>query len=509
MADKPSRASVRLSNRATNNRTTRPEDGMMAGGGVKGGPRRVTSSDIQGVQNLIERCLQLYMTQRVRGGAQRGAACSPTTGPSRGGRMHAGSRTRGAGHIAALFCPPQDVVHTLQSQAKIEPSFTSLVWQKLEEQNPDFFKAYYLRCAAPRQHAARDAHWACLCAQRVRSAPSHAAPCPLRAPPRRLKLKDQVVMFNHLVEQQLQMMQKLQNSWMQVGPALMGGRAPSGLMMQGMQPPPAPPQNLLFPTHNASHMAGGGGSGSGNASAGGGHMGGHMGGGSGAHHVPPSGPHSHTSALPLLGALDGGRGGPTNAVGSLGSHAASHAAPAHASHDHLLGAGDPDALIGLGGMADGGGEANLSSMMAGSADDLIDHLDGLGGMMLSMHAQPSGMGPHGPPPCTPFSYLDLGMGGRGGKKHEGAAGGAHVMGVDALHGQGGSGGAAVGHHPHDDADAVMGQAMAGLVDTGGLAGFTGDLHTGMGAVPRTFSLGDMPKPLDFGGSDLLLDDMQR
>ena len=30
-------------------------------------------------------------------------------------------------------------------QAKIEPGFTNLVWEKLEEQNPDFFKAYYIR----------------------------------------------------------------------------------------------------------------------------------------------------------------------------------------------------------------------------------------------------------------------------------------------------------------------------------------------------------------------------
>lgn len=54
------------------------------------------------VQNLIERCLQLYMNQK-------------------------------------------EVVETLSFQAKIEPSFTELVWQKLEEENPEFFKAYYVR----------------------------------------------------------------------------------------------------------------------------------------------------------------------------------------------------------------------------------------------------------------------------------------------------------------------------------------------------------------------------
>ena len=58
----------------------------------------ISSLDVQLVQNLVERCLQLYMNRR-------------------------------------------EVVVLLQQQTKIEPSFTSLVWQKLEEQNPEFFKA--------------------------------------------------------------------------------------------------------------------------------------------------------------------------------------------------------------------------------------------------------------------------------------------------------------------------------------------------------------------------------
>ena len=66
------------------------------------------------------------------------------------------------------------VVYTLQQQAKVEPGFTQLVWQKLEEQNPDFFKAYYTR----------------------------------------LKLKDQIVLFNHLLEQQVAMFQKMQRQCM-------------------------------------------------------------------------------------------------------------------------------------------------------------------------------------------------------------------------------------------------------------------------------------------------------
>lgn len=70
---------------------------------MSSGPvRRVSREDIQLVQNLIERCLQLYMN-------------------------------------------PKEVVETLLAQAKIEPGFTELVWQKLEEENQEFFKAYYLR----------------------------------------------------------------------------------------------------------------------------------------------------------------------------------------------------------------------------------------------------------------------------------------------------------------------------------------------------------------------------
>ncbi|KAJ9544075.1 hypothetical protein OSB04_023782 [Centaurea solstitialis] len=70
----------------------------MSSGEVK----KVSPQDLQLVQNLIERCLQLYMSQK-------------------------------------------EVVNTLLHQAKIEPSFTELVWQKLEEENQDFFKAYHLR----------------------------------------------------------------------------------------------------------------------------------------------------------------------------------------------------------------------------------------------------------------------------------------------------------------------------------------------------------------------------
>lgn len=73
-----------------------------------GSVRRVSRQDIQLVQDLIERCLQLYMNQK-------------------------------------------EVVETLLDQAKIEPGFTELVWQKLEEENRDFFRAYYLRLTVKHQ----------------------------------------------------------------------------------------------------------------------------------------------------------------------------------------------------------------------------------------------------------------------------------------------------------------------------------------------------------------------
>ncbi|ONK65571.1 uncharacterized protein A4U43_C07F38460 [Asparagus officinalis] len=88
--------------------------------------RKVSRQDIQLVQNLIERCLQLYMNQK-------------------------------------------EVVDTLLYQAKIEPGFTELVWLKLEEENREFFKAYHVR----------------------------------------LLLKNQIIVFNKLLEKQVELMQKV------------------------------------------------------------------------------------------------------------------------------------------------------------------------------------------------------------------------------------------------------------------------------------------------------------
>ncbi|KAL5708359.1 hypothetical protein ACHQM5_019161 [Ranunculus cassubicifolius] len=88
--------------------------------------RKVSRQDIQLVQNLIERCLQLYMNQK-------------------------------------------EVVDTLLLQAKIEPGFTELVWQKLEEENREFFKAYHVR----------------------------------------LMVKHQIMIFNKLLERQVELMRSL------------------------------------------------------------------------------------------------------------------------------------------------------------------------------------------------------------------------------------------------------------------------------------------------------------
>ncbi|KAJ3670233.1 hypothetical protein LUZ60_010557 [Juncus effusus] len=115
----------------------------MSGGGEV---RKVSRQDIQLVQNLIERCLQLYM-------------------------------------------PRSEVVDVLSYQAKIEPSFTELVWQKLEEENPEFFNAYYIR----------------------------------------LTLKDQIVSFNQLLQDQFKLMSKEQVS----APPVSNGSNSSSLNTNG------------------------------------------------------------------------------------------------------------------------------------------------------------------------------------------------------------------------------------------------------------------------------------
>ncbi|EPS64101.1 hypothetical protein M569_10680, partial [Genlisea aurea] len=57
-----------------------------------------SSHDVQRVQNRIEQCLQQYMNKK-------------------------------------------EVINTLITQENIDPQFTKLVWQRLEEENQEFFKA--------------------------------------------------------------------------------------------------------------------------------------------------------------------------------------------------------------------------------------------------------------------------------------------------------------------------------------------------------------------------------
>lgn len=38
-----------------------------------------------------------------------------------------------------------EILITLKEQANVDPAFANVVWQKLEEQNPTFFRAYSLQ----------------------------------------------------------------------------------------------------------------------------------------------------------------------------------------------------------------------------------------------------------------------------------------------------------------------------------------------------------------------------
>jgi len=94
---------------------------------------KIGADEVQCVQNHIEKCLQLYMNQN-------------------------------------------EVIAALHLQANIEPGFTSLVWQRLEEQNPEFFRAYHIR----------------------------------------LRIKEQITAFNFLASQQFQALQKANPSYFQL-----------------------------------------------------------------------------------------------------------------------------------------------------------------------------------------------------------------------------------------------------------------------------------------------------
>ncbi|XP_019429116.1 PREDICTED: uncharacterized protein LOC109336754 isoform X2 [Lupinus angustifolius] len=116
--------------------------------------KKVSRQDIELVQNLIERCLQLYMNK-------------------------------------------DEVVKTLLTRAKIDPGFTTLVWQKLEEENANFFRAYYIR----------------------------------------LKLKKQILLFNHLLEHQYYLMK-----------CPMPAKLPLAPIQNGVHPMPVQSTTYLWDT---------------------------------------------------------------------------------------------------------------------------------------------------------------------------------------------------------------------------------------------------------------------
>ncbi|KAL6500046.1 hypothetical protein OROGR_027956 [Orobanche gracilis] len=102
--------------------------------------RELSNQDIQLVQNRIEQCLQHYMNKK-------------------------------------------EVINTLIVQDNIQPCFTELVWQRLEEENQEFFKAYYLK----------------------------------------LLVKDQIMEFNRLLTEQVDLMHRIGLSGM--GPVLPSNRS--------------------------------------------------------------------------------------------------------------------------------------------------------------------------------------------------------------------------------------------------------------------------------------------
>lgn len=129
--------------------------------------RNVSSGDIQmvtfserRVQNLIEQCLPYYMTQK-------------------------------------------QVIDLLYQQEKVEPSFTELVWQKLEEQNQEFFKGYHLR----------------------------------------LMVKDQIMEFNKLLDRQAALMQQLGPTGVNFQPKSNGSHMPP----MHQNPTCYPPENSGIP----------------------------------------------------------------------------------------------------------------------------------------------------------------------------------------------------------------------------------------------------------------------
>ena len=141
-------------------------EGATAGGAA---PPKVNWEDIQLVQKLIERCLELYMSQQEivtalkmqaniePGLTNLGARARPTAAlrSTRRPIVFRGVcwRRRGAAArlLPAWHCPR--ALSTTQSSSAALPArpvtpravSSPAVWEKLQEQNPDFFRAYRTR----------------------------------------------------------------------------------------------------------------------------------------------------------------------------------------------------------------------------------------------------------------------------------------------------------------------------------------------------------------------------
>mmetsp|Transcript_5742 Transcript_5742/g.17547 ORF Transcript_5742/g.17547 Transcript_5742/m.17547 type:complete len:214 (-) Transcript_5742:86-727(-) len=78
------------------------------------------------------------------------------------------------------FMPQHQIASLISSEEGVEPALVAMVWQKLEDLHPAFFAEYHARS----------------------------------------KLKEQIVMFNYLLEQQVSMVNKLYSGWMSAMPPM-------------------------------------------------------------------------------------------------------------------------------------------------------------------------------------------------------------------------------------------------------------------------------------------------
>lgn len=92
---------------------------------------KINWEDIQLVQKLIERCLELYMSQQ-----------EIVTALKMQANIEPGLTNLGACSLAFSFRPARCTRKQVSDATR--PSIDA-VWEKLQEQNPDFFRAYRTR----------------------------------------------------------------------------------------------------------------------------------------------------------------------------------------------------------------------------------------------------------------------------------------------------------------------------------------------------------------------------